>query len=61
MTFCASAPSSLVWAATASNCLRECAVDNSITSENDFTVISSVQKSKAELVLTRVASITLRP
>jgi hypothetical protein len=35
--------------------------DNSITSENDFTVISSVQKSKAELVLTRVASITLRP
>src|ERR1700689_3261776 len=60
-TFCARALSSLLWAVSDSNCFRACALDSSIISDGDFAVISSPKKSNAALVLTRVASMTLRP
>ena len=60
-SFCASAVSSLLCAVSASNCLRACAVDNSTASDSDFTVMNSVAKSNAALVLARAASIILSP
>src|ERR1700680_1782130 len=59
--FWARLASSLLWAVRVSNCLRACAVDSSTKSENDFAFINSLAKSKAALVLTRAASITLNP
>src|SRR6185369_2757008 len=60
-TFWASAFNSLVCWVSASNCLRACVLDSSTISERVLAAISSPAKSNAALVLTRAASIILRP
>src|ERR1700744_4321956 len=58
-TFWVSSASSLVWAVNASNCLRACEDHSSAASAGDFTPIKACAKSRFEVALSFIISISL--